>query len=223
MAYERAAAALGHIPPLGVSSPMAGHLLDVARAALEDVLAFHQRISREVSVDRFFRNVRPYFKPCRVGDAMQRGANAGDFSAINTIDVRLGLCDIDDPFYASIVAEKIPFVPPDDQTALRELSKAGTLLERFETEAEAGLTPQLRANAERFLAVCRAHGAAYAYHHQQLVKPFLERPAAATPPDRFADLSSSGPPLDEVIAVLDRLRALRTGREQLQRLRKLIA
>jgi hypothetical protein len=56
-----------------------------------------------------------------------------------------------------------------------------------------------------------------------LVKPFLERPAAAAPPDRRAALSASGPPLEEVIASLARLRALRTDRAPLRRLRALIA
>jgi hypothetical protein len=223
LAYGNAAAALRQIPAMGVSNPMAGYLLDAARVALEEVLAFNQRLAREVPVDRFFRNIRPYFKPYRVGDTTQRGTNAGDFSAINEIDVLLGLCDPNDPFYAAIVAEKLPFVPPEHQPALRELGAGGTLLGRFEAEAEAGVTPQLRENAHRFLAVCRAHGAAYAFHHHALVKPFLERPAAAIPPDRYALLSASGPALDEVIATLERLRVLRTSRARLQRLRELIA
>jgi hypothetical protein len=115
LAYAWAAAALRQIAPMGVSNPIAAHLLDAARSALEEVLALNQRIAREVSVDRFFLNIRPYFKPYRVGDAIYRGANAGDFSAINEIDVLLGLCDMSDPFYASLVAEKIPFVPPNEQ------------------------------------------------------------------------------------------------------------
>jgi hypothetical protein len=214
LAYGRAAAALRDILPLGVSNPIAGHLLDTAREALEDVLACNQRLAREVPVDRFFRNIRPYFKPYRVGAAIHRGANAGDFSAINEIDVLLGLCDPDDPFYAAIVAEKLPFVPPAHRRALAELGAAGSLLERFEAE----MTPALRDHARRFLAVCRAHGAAYAFHHHALVKPFLERPAAAIPPDRAALLSASGPPLSEVIAQLTRLRELRTDRSRLRRL-----
>ena len=223
IAYGNAAAALRQIPPMGVSNPIAGYLLDTARAALEDVLAFDRRIAREVSIDRFFRNIRPYFKPYRVGSGIHRGANAGDFSAINVIDVLLGLCDVADPFYASVVAEKLPFVPPEQQPALRELGAAGSLLARFEAEASAGITPHLRENAERFLAVCRAHGAAYAFHHHALVKPFLERPAAALPPDRLAGLSASGPPLEDVVATLGRLRELRTARAPLARLRDLIA
>jgi hypothetical protein len=223
LAYGRAADALRQLPAMGVSNPIAGHLLDTARLALEQVLAFNQRLAREVSIDRFFRNIRPYFKPYRVGACMYRGANAGDFAAINEIDVLLGLCHVNDPFYASIVAEKIPFVPPGEQQTLLELGETGTLLARFEGEAEHGVTPHLRANAERFLAVCRAHGAAYAFHHHGLVKPFLERPAAAIPPDRLAGLSASGPPLDEVVAMLGRLCALRTARVPLERLRALIA
>jgi hypothetical protein len=223
LGYIRAADALRRIPSVGVSHPLAGHLLDRARLALEDVLASNQRLAREVSIERFFRNIRPYFKPYRVGDGLYRGANAGDFAAINELDVLLGLCDPRDPFYASVVSEKIPFVPPAEQHALRALGQEGTLLARFEDEAERAVTEGLRANAERFLAVCRAHGAAYAFHHHGLVKPFLERPAAAIPFERLAGLSASGPPLDEVIAMLARLRELRTDRVRLERLRALIA
>jgi len=216
-------ASLRQIPAIGVSHPITGHLLESARVALDEVLAFSQRLAREVSIDRFFRNIRPYFKPYRVGSTIQRGANAGDFSAINEIDVLLGLADPNDPFYSAIVAEKIPFVPPEQQPALRELGRAGTLLERFEGEAELDMTLGLRANVHRFLAVCRAHGVASAYHHHALVKPFLERPAAATPSDRFAVLSASGPPLEEVIAMLERLLAMRTARAPLDRLHDLVA
>ncbi len=157
----------------------------------------------------------------RVGETVQRGANAGDFAAINEIDVLLGLCDPRDPFYASIVAEKLPFVPPDDQPALRELGAAGSLLARFEAEAEAGVTPQLRS-----AWWWKAYAAPWARQTPRnrwalFVKPFLERPAAATPPNRHATLSASGPPLEEVIAVLERLRNLRTARAPLARLREL--
>jgi len=74
----------------------------------------------------------------------------------------------------------------------------------------------------RFLAVCRAHGAAYAFHHTALVKQFIENPAAVLPPERQDSLSASGPPLDEVIALLDRLRALRSDRAPFRRLQELV-
>jgi hypothetical protein len=222
LGYVRSAAALRRIPALGVSGPLAGYLLDLAKEALDDVLAFNQRVAREVSVDRFFRNVRPYFKPHRVGDAVYRGVNAGDFAAINEIDVLTGVCDPRDPFYASIVSEKIPYLPPGEHRALREVGTLDSLLESFEREAASRVTPQLRENAHRFLAVCRAHGVAYAFHHTALVKPFIERPAAALPPERQDSVSASGPPLDEVIALLDRLRALRSDRTPFRRLQELV-
>ena len=50
------------------------------------------------------------------------------------------------------------------------------------------------------------------------MRPFLERPAAAMPPDRVAAVSASGPPLAEVVAALDRLRTLRSDRSRLARL-----
>jgi hypothetical protein len=222
--YADAAAALRRIPALGVSNPVAGHALDLARLALERVLAADQELARDVPVDRFFRTIRPYFKSHAVGAVTWRGVNAGDFSAINEIDVLLGLADPADPFYAGIVAEKLPYVPPDDVPILRSLGQDGSLLARFEAELAADPGSEaLRATITRFLAVCRAHAAAASFHHHALVRPFLERPAAALPPDRTADVSASGPPLEEVVATLGRLAALRTAKAPMARLREAVA
>ena len=68
-------------------------------------------------------------------------------------------------------------------------------------------TTQVRANANLYLAVCRAHGAAYAYHHYRLLRPFLSAPARQSP--SAGDLTSGGPPLETVIAGLQRLCDLR--------------
>jgi hypothetical protein len=61
-------------------------------------------------------------------------------------------------------------------------------------------------NVDRFLAVCRAHGAAYTFHHHQLVLPFLASTASAD--------TASGPPLDVVVAGLARLVDLRAARDR---------
>jgi hypothetical protein len=222
LAYERAAAALRPIAAIGVTNPIAGPQLDAARRALEDVLAADQAITRVVPVDRFFRNIRPYFKTHRVGAGEFRGANAGDFSAINELDVFLGCVDPTEPFYARVVDEKLPYVPPADAPRLRALDARDSLLARFVAEAGEAPSAAWRDNATRFLAVCRAHAAAATYHHTALVRPFLERPAAAMPQDRVAAVSASGPPLAEVVASLDRLRALRSDRSRLARLQALI-
>ncbi|MFN8619648.1 MAG: DUF1864 family protein [Chloroflexota bacterium] len=225
LAYERAAAALRPVAAMGVTSPIVGPQLDAARVALDDVLAADQAISREVSVERFFRSIRPYFKTHRVGAGEFRGANAGDFSAINELDVLLGCVDPAEPSYAWVVEEKLPYVPPADQPRLRRLSAADSLLARFEAEAPPGAVPgeAWRDNARRFLAVCRAHAAAATYHHTALVRPFLEKPAAAMPVDRAASVSASGPPLSEVVAALDRLRVARSDRSRLARVAALVA
>ena len=215
LAYRRAANALRGIADMGISNPVAAYLFDDAEVALGDALRFNQELSRQLDVARFFFNIRPYFKTYRVGHADYRGANAGDFAAINEIDVMLGLCRTDDVFYQSIVHEKSGHVPPDDQQALRTLGSRPSLLHAFCRELDAhGATPEWRANAARFLAVCKAHGAAYAYHHQRLVKPFLETPARAGPTAHASGVTSSGPPLDEVIAMLQRLLDLRTARDR---------
>ena len=56
--------------------------------------------------------MRPYYKPYRVGRQEYRGANAGDFSGINEIDLLLGLCRANDPYYAHLLVDKMLFMIP---------------------------------------------------------------------------------------------------------------
>ena len=213
VAYYRAAEALRGIANVGVSSVVASYLFDQAEASLRDVLRFNQELARQLDVDRFFFNVRPYFKSYRVGDADYRGANAGDFSAINEIDVTLGLCSMEDPFYGAIVREKSRYVPPADHQVLDSLARLPSLAKLFRAEFDAkGATPEWKANADRFLTVCKIHGAAYAFHHQRLVKAYVETPSKNSTSAHTAGITSSGPPLEEVMAMLQRLADLRTAR-----------
>ena len=62
--------------------------------------------------------MRPYYKPYRVGRQEYRGANAGDFSGINEIDLLLGLCRANDPYYAQLLVDKMLFMLPADQARL---------------------------------------------------------------------------------------------------------
>jgi len=214
LAYYRAAEALRGIANIGVSSVVAAYLFDEAEAALADVLRFNQDLAKQLNVERFFFNIRPYFKTYRVGDVDYRGANAGDFSAINEIDVTLGLCRMDDPFYRAIVREKARHVPPDDQRILESLERRRSLLTAFRGELDShGATPEWKANAARFLSVCKAHGAAYAFHHQRLVKAYVEAPSKTAQSAHTAGVTSSGPPLDEVMSMLQRLLDLRIARD----------
>lgn len=218
LAYRRTAAALRQVPALGVSSPLTAYLLREARAGLDDVLELGRTLSKTLDVDRFFLNVRPYFKSHPVGGAEYRGVNGGDFAAINSIDVLLGLCSPYDPFYQGLLTEKYPYMPPEDQAVLRDTVTAEPLLDAFLRETSGGpLTPQLRDNAELFLTVCRLHGAATAFHHHRLVVPFLQAPADRAPQDQgpeVADLTTSGPPLHVVMGTLARLVDLRTARRR---------
>ncbi|MFC9603952.1 monodechloroaminopyrrolnitrin synthase PrnB family protein [Streptomyces niveus] len=228
LAYQRTATALRRVPTLGVSSPLTAYLLREARSGLDDVLDLGRTLSKTLDVDRFFLNIRPYFKPHRVGGVEYRGVNAGDFAAINSIDVLLGLCSPYDPFYQGLLTEKYPYMPPEDQALLRATVTAEPLLGAFLRETSGGpLTPQLRDNAELFLTVCRLHGAATAFHHHRLVVPFLQAPAARAPQEQgkgqkqgpvpepeASDLTTSGPPLHVVMDTLARLVDLRTARRR---------
>ncbi|MFG2331525.1 monodechloroaminopyrrolnitrin synthase PrnB family protein [Streptomyces sp. NPDC048604] len=211
LAYRRAATALGGVGPLGASSPMTEYLLREALAGLDDAMDFGTTLSKNLDVNRFFHNIRPYFKSHRVGAAEYRGANAGDFAAVNAVDLLLGLCSPHDPFYQAVLTEKQPYLPPEDQPALRDAVRAEPLLDDFLREAEQRpVTPQLRENARLLLTLCTRHGAVSSFHHHRLVVPFLQKPASLLP--EAGDLTSSGPPLDVVVAQLARLVDLRTAR-----------
>ncbi|WP_418955707.1 monodechloroaminopyrrolnitrin synthase PrnB family protein [Streptomyces tritici] len=213
LAYRRTATALGGIRTLGPSNPMTEYLLREALAGLDDAMDFGTTLSKNLDVDRFFLHIRPYFKSYRVGAAEYRGANAGDFAAINAIDLLLGLCSAHDPFYQAVLAEKQPYLPPEDRPALRAAVRAEPLLDVFLREAdERPVTPRLRENVRLLLALCVRHGAVSSFHHHRLVVPFLQKPASMHPEPE--DLTSSGPPLDVVVAQLARLVDLRTARRR---------
>ena len=131
LAYKRAADALTRIAPLGVSHPVSLMLFKDARLALEDVSRFNEVLFNELDVDRFFFSVRPYYKPYRVGRTEYRGANAGDFSGINEIDLLLGLCRANDPSYAQLLVDKMLFMMPADQASLRDCMRRQNFLDQF--------------------------------------------------------------------------------------------
>jgi hypothetical protein len=213
LGYRRAANALRDVADMGVSNPVASYLFEDAKAALGDVLRFNQQLGQQLDVDRFFFNIRPYFKSYKVNDIEYRGANAGDFAAINEIDVILGVCQMSDDFYRSVVEEKRRHVPPDDLPLIAALTARRSLLNLFVRELDSiGATSAWQTNAALFVDVCKAHAGAYAVHHQRLVKGFLEKPAMAAPTAHGSGVTSSGPPLDQVITMLQRLLDLRSMR-----------
>ena len=115
LAYKRAADALLKIQPLGISHPLCGDLLKVAKQALVDVIESNTALYNQLDTERFFFCVRPYYKPYRVGKEVYRGANAGDFAGINVIDMLLGLCFANEPSYSQMLVDKFLYMMPEDQ------------------------------------------------------------------------------------------------------------
>lgn len=207
LAYIRAADVLRRIAPLGVAHPASLALLRDAQAALQDVGRYNAELHRRLDVDRFFYNIRPYFKTYRVGRHAYRGANAGDFAAINEIDLCLGLCRVSDPGYAGIVLEKMPFLPREDQQALQAACRQQSLLDAFlEAAPAAHGHAGLRANVQAFLDVCTAHGETAAQHHALFVRRFIEVPSTRMEERHLAQITASGPPLQALLAALEALR-----------------
>jgi hypothetical protein len=185
-------------------------LLTNARDALLDVIRANDRLFRDLDVERFFYNVRPYYKPYRVGRQEYRGANAGDFSGINEIDLLLGLCRANDPYYAQLLVDKMLFMPPDDQARLRDCMTRTSLLDEFlDCPDSAAAQPWFQRNAAAFLEVCEVFGRSAAQHHDALVDRFIKRPAEALPEARLTDITASGPPLPVLLRSLEVLRDLR--------------
>ncbi|OFW98970.1 MAG: tryptophan 2,3-dioxygenase [Alphaproteobacteria bacterium RIFCSPHIGHO2_12_FULL_63_12] len=209
-AYKRAADALMRIVPLGVSHPVAPTLFDDARAALEDVSKWNEALFAELDTDRFFFSVRPYYKPYRVGRHEYRGANAGDFSGINEIDLLTGLCRANDPYYSQLLVDKMLFMRPEDQASLRDCMRRRNFLDLFlEAAPTAKSEPWFSKNTAAFIRVLDAHGKAAAQHHDMLVSKFIEKPSVALDEVKLSQVTASGPPLPVLLRSLAMLRDLR--------------
>ncbi len=233
LGLQRAADALGRVVHLGVSSPIAAQLFDDARNALSDVVRFNARLAAALDIERFFFCVRPYYKPYRVGRTEYRGANAGDFSGINEIDLLLGLTRANDPYYAQLLVDKMPFMLPSDQARLRECMTYRSLLDELLllVEDNAG-EPWFQTNARAFLGVCDMFAETARQHHDILVDKFITAPSAGLNETHLKGVTASGPPLPVLLRALRVLRDYRcaaadaesaTRHADLERLRRAVA
>lgn len=212
LCYQRAGDALARVPALGISNPATALLLEDARAALDDVYKYNELLFNKLDPDRFFYSVRPYFKPHRVGRTEYRGANAGDFSAINEIDLLLGLCRGNDPYYAQLLVDKMLYMTPEDQARLRTALTYRPLMDEFVEAMETSrMQTWFQTNAALFLQVCAAHGKAAAQHHDKLVDTFIVKKTHELGRRHLAQLTASGPPLSVLVKALEKLRDLRAA------------
>jgi hypothetical protein len=215
LSLQRAADALTSIVHLGVSSPAADVMFDTAKQALRDVIRFNDRLIGQLDVQRFFYSVRPYYKPYRVGRQEYRGANAGDFSGINEIDLLLGLCRANDPYYAQLLVDKMLFMLPSDQARLRDCMTRTSLLDELLELIDAHqISDWFQRNARAYLEVCDLFGQAAAQHHNGLVRRFIEAPAANLKDQDLQGITASGPPLPVLLRALEILRDLRQATDR---------
>lgn len=212
LSYMRCADALLKILPLGISHPIAANLFDVAIAALKDVIKFNEQLFTSLNEDRFFYCVRPYYKPHRVGLHIYRGANAGDFSGINVIDLLLGLCQGEDDYYSQLLVDKFLFMMPNDQAVLRDCMRRQSFMDAFlqvPKAEQANLWYQT--NLKHFIELCNLHGQAAKQHHHQLVDKFISKMAENEPQQAQDKLTASGPPLPVLLRSLEKLKDLRAA------------
>ena len=215
LSLQRAADALASVVHLGVSSPVADVMFDAAKAALRDVIRFNGRLMEQLDVQRFFYSVRPYYKPYRVGRQEYRGANAGDFSGINEIDLLLGLCRANDAYYSQLLVDKMLFMLPSDQARLRDCMTRKSLLdELLALREEHSGTDWFQKNTRAYLEICELFGQSAAQHHDGLVKRFIEGPAAVLNQEHLQGITASGPPLPVLLRSLELLRDLRVAAQR---------
>jgi hypothetical protein len=215
MLLQLAADALAKVVPLGISSPLVDVPFSAAKAVLEAVIESNERLFANLDIERFFYCVRPYYKPHRVGRQEYRGANAGDFSGINELDLLLGLCRANDPYYAQLLVDKMSFMPPADQARLRECMRHESFLDEL-----LALAPRhsradwFQRNARAYLMLCELFGRIAAQHHDQLVKRFIEAPAARLGSQHLESVTASGPPLPVLLRSLEVLRDMRLAADR---------
>jgi Monodechloroaminopyrrolnitrin synthase PrnB len=215
LSLQRAADALTSIVHIGVSSPVADVMFEAARQSLREATQANSRLLQRLDVERFFYCVRPYYKPYRVGRQEYRGANAGDFSGINQLDLLLGLCRANDPYYGQLLVDKMLFMLPDDQERLKDCMARRSLLdELLELLPAHADTDWFQRNARAFLEVCELFGRTAAQHHDELVRRFIEQPAARLDEEQAQGLTASGPPLPVLLRSLEVLRDLRVAADR---------
>ncbi|MBY8829332.1 PrnB family protein [Hephaestia mangrovi] len=215
LAFQCAADALNRIVPLGVTSPVADVLYQQARHALSDVIRVNDRLFENLDIDRFFFSVRPYYKPYRVGRQVYRGANAGDFAGINEIDLMLGLCRANDPYYSQLLHEKMPFMLPSEQRRLNACMSRRSLLDDLLLLLDDHATaPWFRNSVRLFLEVCDLFAATARQHHDQLVRRFIEQPSDNLSQANLSGITASGPALDALIRSLEKLRDYRCAADR---------
>ena len=213
-AFIRASEALLHTLPLGISHPVTFDLLLACKQALQEVIDNNDKLFDDLDVERFFYCVRPYYKPHRVGLHEYRGANAGDFAGINVIDLLLGLCRADDPYYSQLLVDKFLFMRPEDQLVLRDCMRRQSLLDSFLQyldTAPADMPDWFIKNAALFIEVCELHGQTAIQHHEQLIRKFIEIPVASGNLEDQAGLTASGPPLPVMLEGLKKLCDMRAA------------
>lgn len=214
LAYKRAADALIKIQPLGISHPIAADLLNVAKQGLKDVIESNKLLFNKLDVGRFFNCVRPYYKPYRVGKEVYRGANAGDFSGINVIDLQLGLCFANESSYSQMLVDKFLYMMPEDQSILRDCMRRTSIMDDFLNADNCHQQQWYQQNLPLFLEVCKLHGKTAIQHHNQLVERYISKPSAGIAQQHMQNITASGPPLHVLLDSLEKLRDRRAAHQR---------
>src|ERR1700741_3141878 len=124
------------------------------------------------------------------------------------------------------------FMPPGDQARLRDCMRHTSFLdELLALSAAHAREPWFQDNARAFLKLCDLFGRIATQHHDQLVKRFIEDPAARLGAAHLEGITASGPPLPVLVRSLEVLGDLRVAANRsavarrhadLERLRKVL-
>ena len=125
------------------------------------------------------------------------------------------------------------FMTPQDQARLRDCMRHESFLDGLLALAhEHARKEWFQQNARAYLELADLYGRIAAQHHDQLVKRFIEAPAARMNETHLASVTASGPPLPVLLRALEILRDMRLAvnrpdiasrHDDLAKLRQLVA
>jgi hypothetical protein len=205
LAYEEASSALKKVQSLGFSHPLSIDFLQKASKALNKVEQTYQKVE-QLKPMSFYGEIMPYLSAHKIRSKSVRGFSAGDFGSANEVDLQLGVCVLEDPFYAGICLEKMPYMRRRGQDSLREVCGFNNILDQFLLHSNMSESPWYKDAGKAFLGVIEANRSVGKRHHDVIIEKYLTK---AIPDDENQNEARAH--LSQMVKFLERIRDLRAA------------
>ena len=205
IAYDEAAQGLKRVQAIGISHPLSADMLKDVGKTIGKV----EQAYREIEILKpgsFYGDIMPYLMAHKIRSKAVRGFSAGDFGSANEVDLLIGVCGLDDPFYSGICLEKMPYMRRHGQESLRSVCQYRSMLDLFLEVSHQSEESWFKESGNAFLDVIEANRSVAKRHHDSLVDKYLTR---AIPDDAHAGQAKEH--LAHMLKFLERIRDLRAA------------